>query len=270
MDGHHTNIHHADWQAYPAPDGTGEHTVVGTLQVLSNVHSTQLRNRRDILVYLPPSYATSNRRYPVIYMQDGQNLFDRTTSFVGGEWQVDETMEALSRDGLEAIVVGIHHMGKQRIVEYTPTPFNSRGRGDPYVAFVCDTLKPIIDRDFRTLADPAHTGIFGSSMGGLISLYAFFRRPDVFGLTGAMSPALWIGGGAIYPDVQQAPFVAGKIYLDHGTREGSARRMHTLLREKGYRDERDLLYVVEEGGKHSESAWARRLPDALRFLLRTE
>jgi predicted alpha/beta superfamily hydrolase len=104
-------------------------------------------------------------------------------------------------------------------------------------------------------------------MGGLISLYGFFRRPEVFGLTGSLSPALWYARGAIYGFVEQAPFVPGRIYLDHGSRENSAARMERLLIEKGYEPGKDLLYVVEEGGQHNESAWARRLPDAVRFLL---
>jgi len=242
-----------------------EHTVVGTLKVLPDVWSPQLDNRRDILVWLPSSYDFSEKRYPVIYMQDGQNLFDRATSFADEEWQVDETLETLSHEGLEAIVVGIPNMGPQRVAEYNP--FGS-GRGDAYIQFIAETLKPIIDRDYRTLAVQTHTGIFGSSMGGLISLYAFFRRPDVFGFVGAMSPALWVGGRAIYTYVRQAPPAPGRIYLDNGTREGSAKRMYLLLLEKADRPLDDLIYIVEQDGEHRESAWARRLPNALRFLLK--
>ena len=247
---------------------TDQHTVVGNVLVLPQVWSPQLNNARDLLVYLPPSYAVSTRRYPVLYLQDAQNLFDRATSFAGVEWQVDEAMEALSAEGLEAIVVGIPHMNDHRLAEYTP-PTNPwwRGRGDQYVAFICDTLKPLIDQSFRTRIEREHTGILGSSMGALISLYAFFERPDIFGRCGAMSPSLWVGRGAINQHAR-TPLTGERFYLDNGTRENNARPLYERLLELGYRDGSQLMYVVEEGGLHTEAAWARRLPNALRFLLR--
>jgi len=258
----------ADWQVYAERYRGGFHTVAGSLLVKPDVWSPQLDNRRDILLYLPSTYERTSRRYPVIYMHDAQNLFDRATSFAGEAWQVGETLEALSDEGLEAIVVGVPHMGEGRLAEYTPHAFTRRGRGEDYVAFLCETIKPMVDRAFRTQADRAHTGVFGSSMGGLISLYAFFQESEIFGLVGAMSPSLWVGWGAMYDFISRAASAPGRIYLDNGTREGSAHRLHALLRDKGYRDDLDLLYVIEPGGRHSEPAWARRLPNALRFLLR--
>jgi predicted alpha/beta superfamily hydrolase len=250
-------------------NGDGKtHSVVGNVQILPQVWSPQLEIKRDILVYLPPSYKTGERRYPVLYLQDGQNLFDDATAYGGQDWRVDETMERLSGDGYQAIVVGIYHGGEQRLVEYNPFPGKWSGKGEEYVAFLCDTLKPFIDSHFRTIHDAAATGILGSSMGGLISLFAFFRRPDVFGLCAAMSPSLFVGRGAILQYARQAQVNVGKIYLDNGTHEPSARPMLELLHEKGYRVKRDLKYVAEHGGKHTESAWARRLPGALRFLLK--
>jgi len=254
------------WQDY-AEIVQHHHTVTGTLKVLPRVWSPQLENARDILVYLPPSHEGEDRRYPVIYMHDAQNLFDRATSFAGEEWEVDETMQALSGEGLEAIVVGLPHGGANRLQEYNPFPYFRDGRGEAYLDFITDTLKPIIDRDFRTLPERAHTGLIGSSMGGLISLYGFFYRPDAFGFAGVMSPALWIAGGAIYGYVKDHAYVPGKLYLDNGTRESSARKMNALLTEKGYTPGENLRYVVEAEAEHTESAWARRLPDALRFLL---
>lgn len=256
------------WQDYQATISHQHHSVVGTLKVLPDVFSPQLDNERDVLVYLPPSYDQTDVRYPVIYMHDGQNLFDRGTGFAGNEWEVDETLESLSSEGIEAIVVGLPHMGAHRIQEYNPFPDFRNGQGGRYLNFIVDTLKPIIDRDFRTLKDRTHTGLLGSSMGGLISLYGFFHRSDIFGFAGVMSPALWIAGGAIYDFVDQQQYVAGKIYLDNGTRESSARKMNALLSEKGYVAGKDLLYTIEPDGEHQEAAWARRLPDALRFLLR--
>jgi predicted alpha/beta superfamily hydrolase len=266
-----------EWRAYPARDEDGiEHTVVGNVQILTGVASPQLGNVRDLYVYLPPSYANDERRYPVLYMHDGQNLFDRATSF-GEEWEVDQTLEAASRDGLEAIVVAIPNTGAARLDEYGPfvQPRRGGGRGDAYLDFIVDTVKPIVDADFRTLPGREATGIAGSSMGGLISLYAFFRRPDVFGFVGALSPALWFGERRIFGFIDDAPFVDGRIYLDCGTREGTVEmvdvaRMRDLLMRKGYRLRRDLLCVIARGAGHDERAWGGRLPRVLRFLLTGE
>lgn len=278
----------AAWLDYADVYPRGQHTVRGTLKVRRDLYSPELNNRREIVVYLPPSYAAGEQRYPVLYMHDGQNLFDGATSFAG-EWYVDETMEGLASQGIEAIVVGIPNNGPRRANEYIPfpSPELKDAQGEQYVAFIADTLKPLIDRDFRTLPGREHTGIAGSSLGGLISLYAYFRRPEVFGLAGVFSPAFRMGKQGIFPFVQDAPFAPGKIYMDVGTAEGTGlvtgsahtqrsfadhyvqqvRRMNNLLRRKGYRPNESLRYVEEAGGIHHESAWARRLPDALRFLL---
>ena len=276
----------AEWQDYLIAKAGDDHTIAGNVIVLEDLESPQLGNRRDILVYLPPSYDSGNGRYPVLYLHDGQNLFDQATSFAG-EWQVDETMETLSREGIEAIVVGIPNAGMARLDEYSPfhDPPRGGGQGDPYLSFIVDTVKSIVDDEFRTRPGREHTGIMGSSMGGLISLYAFFRHADVFGLAGIMSPAFWFANGAIYDYVQEAPFVGGKIYMDAGTREeggsmkylfglyrsrryyGGVRRMQRLLVKKGYRPRRELLYMEEKWARHEEQAWARRLPKAIRFLL---
>ncbi|MCA9973338.1 MAG: alpha/beta hydrolase [Anaerolineales bacterium] len=264
-------------------------SVAGTIRVATAVASPQLHNQRPILVYLPPTYAYGRRRYPVLYMHDGQNLFDHVTSYAG-EWGVDETMEALSRDeGLDAIVVGIPNMGAARMDEYSPfrDGRHGGGMGNQYLAFVVNTLKPIIDRDFRTLPGKRYTGMMGSSMGGLISLYAFFRYPEVFGFAGIMSPSLWVAKGTIFSFAHAAPFNPGKIYLDVGTRElgdsptdlwmqrtrsrryyASVRQMKRILVRKGYRPVHDLLHIEEKWADHSETSWARRLPDAVRFFLR--
>ena len=274
------------WRSYT--EGRDTHTVVGTLLIRNGLRSPQLANRRSLYVYLPPSYFTSDRRYPVIYMHDGQNLFDQAISYAG-EWKVDETIEALSHEGIEAIVVGIPNQGRRRLDEYGPfrdDRLETGGRGDEYLAFIVETVKPLIDHDFRSLPDRAHTGIMGSSMGGLISLYGFFRYPEIFGFAGAMSPSLWFAHEAIFPYVDAAPFAPGRIYLDIGMHEGpdmrvpralphtyigrhilSLRRMRDLLIAKGYRDGQDVRYEEEVEAEHNEAAWARRLPGALRFLL---
>lgn len=256
-----------DYLDYVGKDGR-LHDVVGTLKILPHVDIAPWNVERDILIYLPPSYASGERRYPVLYMQDGQNLFDSATAFQGHDWRVDETMERMAGDGYETIIVGIDHGGERRLVEYNPFPGRASGKGVEYISFLCEQLKPFIDSQFRTLPEHDATGVIGSSMGGLISLYAFFSRPEVFGLCGAMSPSLFVNHRAILNYVRQAPFNLGKIYIDNGTREPSARPLYETLCAKGYRLRTDLRYVAERGAKHTESAWARRFPGAIRFLLK--
>jgi predicted alpha/beta superfamily hydrolase len=241
------------------------HTVTGTLLVDARAPHPQLGVRRPLYVWLPPSYATApERRYPVLYMHDAQNLFDAALAFGGREWQVDESLTALAAEGMEAIVVGISHGGRRRVRELTP--FGANNLGEAYLACITDTIKPRVDATFRTLPERDHTTMVGSSMGGLMSLFAFFHRPDLFGAVGVLSPALWPAHGAIGNMVRRAPYVPGRIYLDNGTHEPSARPMAETLRTKGYNDA-NLRYVVDKGGHHSEADWARRLPNALRFLL---
>jgi predicted alpha/beta superfamily hydrolase len=274
------------WHNYLDKKGGG-HSVAGNLKIAQAVRSPQLNNERDVLVHLPPSYESSHKQYPVLYMHDGQNLFDERTSYAG-DWQVDETMQLLGREGIEAVVVGIPNNGVHRLDEYSPfrDGHHRGGRGDEYLAFIVNTLKPMIDRDFRTLPDRANTATIGSSMGGLISLYAFFRYPEVFGLAGVMSPALWFAGDAVLQYVSHAPFHPGRIYLDAGTRElsdprneyppwrarsrsyyASVRRLKRILVRKGYRLFQDIWHVEEKWAGHQESAWGRRLAPALRFLI---
>jgi predicted alpha/beta superfamily hydrolase len=247
----------------------------GTLHRIPAVHSPQLGNERDILVYTPGSYARGIARYPVIYMHDGQNLFDAATSFAG-DWGLRAALARASRRGIETIVVAIPNMGPARIDEYTPfaDPKAGGGQGDRYLEYLIDTVKPLVDGRFRTLPDREHTGIAGSSLGGLISLYALFRYPEVFGFAAALSPSLWFARGAILEFIAQAPTVGprARIYLDVGLREGAnhvalARRLRDMLLAKGYGPERDLLFVEDRDGRHHESAWGRRFRKALPFLL---
>ncbi|HEY2805924.1 MAG TPA: alpha/beta hydrolase-fold protein [Gemmatimonadales bacterium] len=246
----------------------------GRLHVLPDVHSPQLGNTRDVLVFTPASYRRSSKHYPVIYMQDGQNLFDPATSFAG-DWGLGEAVAWSARRGYEAIVVGLPNMGNARLDEYSPFVQEGRGGGlgDQYLDFVVDTVKPLVDKQFRTLPDAAHTGIAGSSMGALISQYAFFRRPDVFGFAAALSPAFWFGDAAILDFVRDARRSDGRLYLDIGLREGEgsvalARRMRDLLVQKGYHPGDTLRWVEDPGGTHHESDWGRRFRKALPFLLR--
>jgi predicted alpha/beta superfamily hydrolase len=276
------------WIDYEEAYEGGGSRVAGTVKVLRGVRSEELGNTRDILVYLPPSYPTANRTYPTLYMHDGQNLFDEATSFAG-EWRVDDALEELAEEGIEAIVVGVPNTGANRLQEYSPfrdARFGG-GRAAEYVTFVVETVKPLVDDAFRTTGQREATATIGSSMGGLFSLYAFFERPDVFGAVGAVSPSVGFAGGALIEYLERARFVGGRIYMDVGTNEGRpqgrdplqlrntpgayvrmVRDARDILVRKGYREGPDLLYVEKEGAVHNEAAWADRLPQLLRFLLR--
>jgi predicted alpha/beta superfamily hydrolase len=209
-------------------------------RVLPRVWSPQLDNERDIDIFLPPSYARSRRRYPVVYMQDGQNLADPDRAFAG-TWRLEEGLAELARRGLETIVVGVPNLGADRVREYSPfaDARHGGGRGDAYLAFVERTLKPLVDRRVRTLPERDATGIFGSSMGGLISLYSFFRAPETFGFAGAMSPSLWFAGKALTDYVRRNERSSGRLYIDAGSEEGvttvrDASELARVLERKGY------------------------------------
>lgn len=268
---------------YPYLEGKDPHThgVEGDVRITHQVYSPQLENTRDLYIYLPPSYHYSSIAYPVLYFQDGQNAFDHAISYAG-EWHADRTMQALAAEGREAILVFVPNMGEQRIREYNPFQSGAfeGGRGEDYLHFLVDTVKPLIDTDFRTLPDRLHTGIVGSSMGGLISLYGFFRRPDIFGLLCAMSPSLWVNYNAVGETIQNAPYSWGRIYLDIGGHEltprsskrnhayvDSVRQFRDMIAQKGFVEGQTLRFIEDETGGHNEMAWGHRLPDAIRFLI---
>lgn len=245
-----------EWEPY---EGT---TVVGDVRLL--------RGERDLYVYVPPSHG-SGRRFPVLVMQDGLNLFDEPISHAG-EWRVDETLEALAAEGLEAIVVGVPH-GPDRRREYA-------GAGsEAYLRYLVETVLPLVRGAFDTDGRREATGLAGSSLGGVISLHGLYAHPQTFGFAGVFSPAFFIDGNRMFELVEQTSPPPARIYIDVGDDEsddpGTRRkyvqgfeRMTALLRERGYSDS-DLRTVLDAGGIHNESAWSRRLPDALRFLLRS-
>lgn len=262
-----------------------ENTLTGDVRFHHRVYSPQLRNERTIAVYLPPGYdADPRERYPVLYLNDGNNVFDARTSFTGVEWGADETAERLILAGAirKLIIVGIYN-NPERVAEYTPTrdAQHGGGSGDAYVAFIADTLKPFIDTTYRTLPDAPNTAIGGSSLGGLISLYAALRHPQVFGQSAVISPAAWWGGHWIVGQAQSSkPSPRPRLWIDIGTREGrpggntgeasgpveSCRRLVEALRERGYRDGVDLKYEEVPDGRHHESDWAQRFDRVLTFL----
>jgi len=246
----------------------------GELHLIPDVPSPGLEASHTLIVSTPSSYRTGEGRYPVLYMQDGQNLFDPRTSFAG-DWGLTTALSWASRRGIEPIVVGIYNAGKARFDEYSPfaEPGTGGGSGDRYLDFLLTTVKPLVDERFRTAPGRETTGIAGSSLGGLISLYAFFRRDAVFGFAGALSPSLWFGNEAIFDVVARSPRPAGRIYLDIGLREGErhlmlARTMRDLLIARGFEPRRTLRYVEDRDGAHREADWGRRFRKALPFLVR--
>lgn len=229
---------------------------------------------RPVTVYLPPGYERGESRYPVLYMQDGQNLFEPQRAFVPGQhWHLGDAADlAISERTAEPmIIVGVDHAGPGRIDEYTPTHDESRkagGKASDYASLLIDTLKPLIDSRYRTRPDDTAAG--GSSLGGLVSLYLGLTRPDVFRAIAAMSPSVWWHGRAILEFVDRFEGERPRMWVDVGGREGKdtlrdARALRDRLLKKGWSDA-DLAYFEDPRGEHSERAWARRAQRMLEFL----
>jgi len=261
------------------------HTLTGDVRLHKDFHSEILHNDRNVIVYLPPGYdANKTRRYSVFYMQDGQNLFDGATSFIPGqEWRVDETAETLIKAGKiePLIIVGIYNTGSERINEYTATQdpkYKAGGKGDLYGRFMVEELKPFIDKTYRTKPDAYHTGVGGSSLGGLISLYLGLKYPTVFTRIAVVSPAVWWADNHIVHFTEnQSRKPPLRVWLDVGTKEGAesavaqrtvdgARLLKTTLIRKGWKGRKDLEYFEAEGAEHNEKAWAARTAQILEFL----
>jgi predicted alpha/beta superfamily hydrolase len=233
-----------------------------------------LNRQRTVRIYLPPGYENAQRRYPVLYMHDGQNLFDDATAYAG-EWGVDESLNALaSSHGLKLIVVGIDNGGAERIHELNAwdNPEYGKGEGAAYAAFIVEVLKPWVDQHYRTQPDRRHTAIMGSSMGGLICSYAISRYPQVFGAAGIFSPAYWLAP-QVFADTESRPPPPGeRIYFYAGGSESEAmlpdmQRMVALLRRMGLAV-RDLEVRVNPVGRHNEAAWRAEFPRAVEWLFR--
>ncbi len=266
-----------------------DHTVVGWLEIIP-FESNIFHNTRMLRVLVPANYFSphnAHRSYPVLYLQDGQNLFDEATSN-SGEWHVDETVEHLvgSFKIPPMFVVGIDYAGAERSFEYLPYP-NSHSQqprardanevhGKDYVKFLLTEVMPFIEKKYRVSRGAANTGIGGSSYGGDISLYTVLQHPGIFGHVLVESPVLWIGDDQLIKDCERAKQLPAKMYLGVGTSETtdnqpsadivkSVEELETVLRKKGMGPAR-LKVVVEENAVHNEGAWSRRLPDALLFL----
>ncbi|MFC5568760.1 alpha/beta hydrolase [Lysobacter yangpyeongensis] len=258
--------------AAAAEVGERPHTAGPTVRILvPPLRMPHLGFARRLRVYLPPDYGHGTRRYPVLYMFDGQNLFDEATSYAG-EWGVDETMDALAREGFPAIVVGIDHGGDLRANELIPY-WNVRflpNAGAAFIADVVEVVKPYVDANYRTLPDRDHTAILGSSFGGLAADYAVHRYPQVFGKAGVFSPSYWVSEEP-FANAQRTPLPSGtRVYLHMGGREGDEavpllQRMATILRAQPNGESAVAVHVVPEG-EHNEVAWRAEFPRAVRWL----
>jgi predicted alpha/beta superfamily hydrolase len=240
----------------------------GKVTIVTDFASPQLNNKRALRIYLPPSYAENPaKRYPVLYMHDGQNLFDAKTASYGVEWGVDETLNRLVAMGTvdEVIVVGIDNT-PDRIPEYTPCcdPKYGGGKLDAYGAFIVETIKPYIDRSYRTLPGKDTTAIMGSSLGGIASVAIAQRYPHIFSKAGGVSSSFWWNNGALIAKLPER--VPVKFYLDAGTNDDGledSTKMRDALLAKGYRENDDLMFFKAEGGRHNEASWAARVEKPL-------
>jgi predicted alpha/beta superfamily hydrolase len=246
----------------------------GHIVKINNVVSPQLGNSRTLAIYLPPSYSENPlKRYPVLYLHDGQNLFDAATSAFGVEWQVDERLDALIGAGAadEVIAVGAYNTA-DRIYEYTPCCDATYGGGgaDGYERFLIDTVKPLIDQTFRTRTGAAATAIMGSSLGGLVSFYIARRNPAVFGKAGCLSSSFWWNDEALTAQVEQSTaHVPVAFYVDAGTSNDGlpqTTRMASALAADGYVQGVDLDFITAQGGSHNEASWAARVAVPLKWM----
>jgi predicted alpha/beta superfamily hydrolase len=243
-----------------------------------NFSVPQLNSTRKVWLYLPPDYDTSSKQYPVLYMHDAQNLFDVKTSF-SGEWGIDETLNDLhSKGDYGAIVVGIDNGGASRLDDYSPwnNPQYGGGKGDDYIEFLKNTLKPYIDANYRTLTDAKYTVLIGSSMGGLISTYGALKYPTTFGKVGALSPAYWFAYNdlKLFIDTNTADISSLKLYHLAGLNESetmvsNAKEIGNLLKSNGLKSsEYDQKY--DSDGAHSGWYWNREFGEVYKWLFNDE
>ena len=252
---------------------------LGRLLRFPDFPSEHLEVDRDITIYLPPGYGDdAKRRFPVFYIQDGQNLFDPETAFIRGKhWRLGETAGRLILAGRVApvVIVGVGNGGESRIDEYTPWPDERRGEGgraDLYGRFLVEELMPFVDGRVRTETGPRSTGLGGASLGGLVSLYLALARPDVFGSVAALSPSVWWHRSSILRTVRSLrdrPDV--RIWLDIGSEEGRShvkrvRLLRDALRAKGWNRGSRMAYLEAEGAVHDEFAWGERAGAILEYL----
>jgi predicted alpha/beta superfamily hydrolase len=249
---------------FPSAPVTRKHSASNQVKILDSAFKIpQLSKTRKIWIYLPKDYFQSKKRYPVIYMHDGQNVFDEATSAFGGEWGIDEYFDSLSVRK-ESIVVAVANGESKRMNEYNPYNFKQygKGEGNEYVDFLVQILKPYVDKQFHTLTDKANTFIAGSSMGGLISLYAVLKYPSVFGGAGIFSPAFWTANGIDKDISSLAPKVNSKLFFYAGEKESDemVSDMKRIEKEIQAVSKAPILEKIDSEAKHNEAAWRKHFP----------
>ncbi len=259
-----------------------ESTATKNVTVLSeDFYIPQLDRNRRIWVYLPPDYDLTNKNYSVVYMHDGQNLFDDNTSY-SGEWQVDETLNKLYKEiGFGLIVIGIDNGGDKRLDEYSPWK-NKKfggGEGEAYINFIVQTLKPFVDKNYRTKSNKQNTAILGSSMGGLISYYAALKYPDIFTKIGVFSPSFWFSNQSIKYAKNHGDIKNTKMFFLAGGKEGLKNTVFTeisktvsdmdkvigILKEEGFNSGNISSKIIPDG-EHNEKLWRENFKETILWL----
>lgn len=246
-----------------------EHTTSKNVSTFT-IEAKALETSKKIWVYLPDNYSNTNKNYPVIYMHDGQNLFDTKTSYAG-EWNIDETLDSIKA---EVIIIGIENGGDKRLDEMTPFPHPKYkgGNADAYLDFIANTLKPEIDQKYRTKSNAKNTGIFGSSLGGLVSFYAALKFPTVFGKVGCFSPSFWFCRDSLNELMSKTKAFDTKIYFLCGDSEGDddvIRDMESVekwVNTKRCECKKKNKKVIVKGGKHNEKLWRENFEKAYLWL----
>jgi predicted alpha/beta superfamily hydrolase len=258
-------------------DNSKQHTASSQVHILDTAfYIPQLNRYRKIWIYLPKDYATSTKKYPVLYMQDGQNLFDKFTSPYG-EWGVDECVDSLINKGTPAcIIIGVENGGDKRLNEYTPYNFKIdenaetiSAEGNVYINFITTTLKPFVDKNYRTLSSKENTIIAGSSMGGLISYYAAIKYPNVFGKAGIFSPSFWVSSKI--KDLTDSVYnrLNSKFFFCMGGQEGQKYidDMNEVAQKLGTNSATMIYSIVDEDGQHSEKTWGNWFPQFYKWIM---
>lgn len=241
-----------------------------------NFEIPQLIKTRRIAALLPHDYYSSNKSYPVLYLQDGQNLFDDFAPF--GSWELPKKLAEMAKNGYgDIIVIAIDHAESERIKEFTPSQKTALGIGDgkKYASFLCETLKPYVDNLYRTRQEPEHTGIGGSSMGGLVSIYAAMQHPHTFSKLLIFSPSMWVSPELSKEFIYGTPEFNGRIYLYGGAKEGSdmivhLEKFHELIKENPHGRNLPVKLSIREDGEHNETAWGVEFPAAVKWLFFSE
>ena len=256
-------------------------SLTGNIERIEGFESKTLGSKRNLNVYLPPSYKTeTSRKFPVIYMHDGQNVFDGMTSYIPNqEWRADEAAESLINAGIiePVIIVAVDNGGGERNNELLPMKIkmgNSEfgGKGDRYETMLISEIMPLINQRFRTKIGPEFTGLIGSSLGGYATSYIGLRHPEIFGRLGVCSPSVWVDNKSLLALVK-APTKAKrpKIWIDCGGSEGAqmsdgAKQLFDAYVKQGWRPNTDVVLLIEPNAQHNEAAWARRMPSILTYL----